>query len=189
MDSEIFTRCNWVTADPIYIAYHDLEWGKAEYDSQKLFEMLCLEGQQAGLSWLTILKKRENYRTLFHQFNAYRISEFTAEDVRRLQSDVGIVRHKGKIEAIINNSKCYIEMENHKEDFSKFIWSFVNNKTIINNWSTIKEVPTKTVESTALSDALRKKGFKFVGPTTCYAFMQACGLINDHTINCNFRYK
>ncbi|KAM3966677.1 uncharacterized protein ACR2FA_012215 [Aphomia sociella] len=177
-------RCQWVTNEPIYIAYHDKEWGKPEYDSLQLFEMLCLESQQAGLSWITILKKRENYRKVFYNFNPYKVSKFTQADVNNILKNNGIIRHKGKIEAIINNSKCYIDMENNSENFSDFIWKFVDNKPKVNNWLNIKDVPTKTEVSDALSAALKKRGFKFVGSTICYAFMQACGLVNDHIAGC-----
>ncbi|CAH0405832.1 unnamed protein product [Chilo suppressalis] len=182
-------RCEWLSEDPIYIEYHDKEWGKPEFDSIKLFEMLCLEGQQAGLSWITILKKRENYRKLFKGFNPYIISKFTEKDVRRLLSDASIVRHKGKIEAIINNSRCFIKMETQNECFSDFIWGFVNHKPIVNNIYNSKDVKTETTSSIALSKALKMKGFKFVGSTICYAFMQACGLIDDHINNCICKSK
>ncbi|CAG9783156.1 unnamed protein product [Diatraea saccharalis] len=184
-----FTRCEWVSKDPIYIEYHDKEWGIPVFDSLKLFEMLCLEGQQAGLSWITILKKRENYRNLFHCFNPYEIIKFSDEHVKRLLTDIGIVRHKGKIEAIINNSKCYIQMEKQNECFSDFIWSFVNHKPIVNDVNTSKELKTETATSIALSKELKKKGFKFVGSTICYSFMQACGLVNDHINTCICKTK
>ncbi|XP_046971440.1 DNA-3-methyladenine glycosylase 1-like [Vanessa cardui] len=177
-------RCGWLNDDPLYISYHDNEWGKPCYDNMYLFEMLCLEGQQAGLSWITILKKRDNYRKLFYNFDPIKIIEFNDNDVKRLSSNPDIVRHKGKIESIINNAKCYIEMKLNGEDFSKFIWNFVNNTPIVNNWTNDKEVPSSTETSIAISKALKKKGFKFVGSTTCYAFMQACGLVNDHVTDC-----
>ncbi|KAL0895915.1 hypothetical protein ABMA27_011930 [Loxostege sticticalis] len=182
--SDQVVRCGWLTDDPIYIKYHDEEWGKPEYDSERLFEMLCLEGQQAGLSWLTILKKRSNYRNIFHEFKPYEIAQFTDQDTQRILANANIVRHKGKIESIIINAKCFIQLEEDGDNFSEFIWSFVNHKPVINKWNNIKEIPTKTTESTALSTALKKRGFKFVGPTICYAFMQACGFVNDHTIDC-----
>ncbi|XP_026764404.2 DNA-3-methyladenine glycosylase 1-like [Galleria mellonella] len=182
-------RCQWLTKDPIYITYHDEEWGKPEYDNLRLFEILCLEGQQAGLSWLTVLKKRENYRKVFYNFNPYKISKLTHDDVKIILTNTGIIRHKSKIEAIINNAKCYIKMENNSENFSDFIWSFVNNKPKVNYWHNIKEIPNDTETSLALSIALKKRGFKFVGSTICYAFMQACGLVNDHVIDCVCRRK
>lgn len=177
-------RCGWLTEDPLYIKYHDEEWGQPQYNNYALFEMLCLEGQQAGLSWLTILKKRENYRKRFHNFNPRKISKLTEKDVTNCLKDSGIVRHKGKIEAIINNSKCFVKMENEGEDFTNFIWSFVNQKPIVNGWNHYKEVPSETPISKALSKALKNKGFKYVGSKICYAFMQACGLVNDHVKNC-----
>lgn len=177
-------RCGWLSEDPLYIKYHDEEWGKPEYDSHRLFEMLCLEGQQAGLSWITILKKRENYRKIFHNFNPRKVSKLTDSDVQNILVDSGIVRHQQKIESIINNSKCYLRMENEGEDFSKFIWSFVNHVPIKNSWNFNEEVPAQTPISLALSKALKKNGFKYVGSTICYAFMQACGLVNDHLTTC-----
>ncbi|CAK1599569.1 unnamed protein product [Parnassius mnemosyne] len=182
-------RCGWVTKDPIYINYHDTEWGKPELNNFHLFEMLCLEGQQAGLSWITILKKREKYQQLFYSFNPHKISKMTYNDVTKLLNEPGIVRHKRKLEAIIHNSKCYRKMESNGEEFSNFIWSFVNHEPIVNNWTNINEIPTETEISTTLSKALKKRGFKFVGPTTCYAFMQACGLVNDHVISCCCRNR
>lgn len=187
-EEDIKIRCDWLSSDPLYIKYHDEEWGKPVYDSNQLFEMLCLEGQQAGLSWITILKKRENYRNLFYNFDPTKVCKIMENEVLRLIKNPDIIRHKGKIEAIINNAKCYVEMNNNGEDFSKFIWSFVNYKPIVNCWKENKDVPTDTTISLALSKALKKKGFKYVGSTTCYAFMQACGLVNDHLISC-FAYK
>lgn len=178
------TRCVWVSEDPLYIKYHDTEWGKQQYDNVRLFEMLCLEGQQAGLSWITILKKRESYRKLFHNFDPYKIAELNNNDIDRLLQDSSIIRHKGKIEAIINNAKCYIKMTEAGEDFSKFIWSFVDNRPIENNWTSSSEIPTETEISISLSKALKKRGFKYIGSTICYAFMQACGLVNDHILDC-----
>ncbi|XP_053600879.1 DNA-3-methyladenine glycosylase 1-like [Plodia interpunctella] len=183
-NNDKLTRCAWVTKDPLYIKYHDEEWGKPEYDSLRLFEMICLEGQQAGLSWITILKKRQNYKKLFCNFDPYQIIKLTENDINNLLLTSEIIRHKGKINSILNNAKCYIKMEVDNEDFSEFIWSFVNNKPIVNSWIHINDIPTESIQSNALSKALKKRGFKFVGATTCYAFMQACGLINDHLLNC-----
>lgn len=167
--------------DATYISYHDEEWGVPQKDSKKLFEMICLEGQQAGLSWITVLKKREGYRKAFHHFDPLKVSKMTTQDINNLVNNAEIIRHRGKIEAIITNAKAYREMEKKGEDFSSFIWKFVNNKTIIN---TNNDFATKTEESDKLSKGLIKKGFKFVGSTTCYAFMQACGLVNDHHTKC-----
>lgn len=177
-------RCGWLNEDPIYINYHDLEWGRPEYDSIRLFELICLEGQQAGLSWITILKKRDSYRKLFCNFDPHEIIKLNLNYIESLQNNPEIVRHKGKIQSIINNAQCFIKMKNNGEDFSTLVWNSVNNKTIVNNWKNEREVPTQTKESIALSKALKKLGFTYVGPTICYAFMQASGLVNDHVIDC-----
>ncbi|XP_031769993.1 DNA-3-methyladenine glycosylase-like [Galleria mellonella] len=189
MTEHNLTRCEWANKNDLYIKYHDEEWAKPEYDSINLFEMLCLGGQQAGLSWITILKKRDNYRKLFCNFNPYKIAKFTNNDVKKLLNDTSILRNKNKIEAIINNAKCFIAMENRKENFSEFIWSFVNHKCVINNWHNINEIPTESEASRALAKALKKRGFKFVGSTICYSFMQTCGLINDHIVDCFCRHN
>lgn len=186
---ENVSRCKWVTTDAIYIKYHDEEWGKPEYDSTKLFEMICLEGQQAGLSWITILKKRDQYRQAFCDFNPYKLAEFTEKNVEKILGNVGIVRHRGKIASIVNNSKCFLKMENNGEDFSDFVWSFVEQKPLINSWKSMKEIPTETPASVRLSKELKKRGFKFIGGTICYSFMQACGLVNDHTLDCFLSIK
>lgn len=183
MDKNII-RCSWLTEDPIYIKYHDTEWGEPQYDDIKLFEMLCLEGQQAGLSWITILRKRDNYRKHFHNFDPLKISQMDNMEIQQLLSNSDIVRHKGKIESIINNAKCYITMQKNGEEFSQFVWNFVDQKPIINNWKTNKEIPTQTDISVEMSKDLKKRGYKFVGSTICYAFMQACGLVNDHIVDC-----
>lgn len=177
-------RCGWVTQDALYQDYHDNEWGKPCKDSQKLFELLCLEGQQAGLSWITVLKKRENYRRCFHQFNPERIARMTEDDVTMLLQDSGIIRHRGKIEAIITNARAWLALENQGESFSHFIWSFVDHKPLINQPASLANIPAKTAISDAMSKALKKRGFKFIGSTICYAFMQAGGLVNDHTVDC-----
>lgn len=178
------TRCSWVNQDPDYIAYHDNEWGKAIKDNQRLFEMICLEGQQAGLSWYTILKKREGYRELFYQFDPKRIAAMDEADIERLMQDSRIVRHRAKINAIIANAHAYLKMAESGENFSTFIWHFVNHQPIVNNWKLSSQIPSETELSKDLSTALKKRGFKFVGPITCYAFMQATGLINDHLVSC-----
>ncbi|WP_208612587.1 DNA-3-methyladenine glycosylase I [Xenorhabdus vietnamensis] len=178
------TRCGWVTSDPDYLAYHDNEWGTPLRDSLQLFELICLEGQQAGLSWLTILKKREGYRKCFHQFDPVKIAKMDEMDVERLLKEPTIVRHQAKINAIIHNARAYLKMAEQGEDFSSFIWSFINDSPQINHWQNLSEVPVKTENSDALSKALKKRGFKFIGSTTCYAFMQAAGLVNDHLVNC-----
>ncbi|MEB6380960.1 DNA-3-methyladenine glycosylase I [Leclercia adecarboxylata] len=178
-------RCGWVSQDPLYIAYHDEEWGVPETDGKYLFEMICLEGQQAGLSWITVLKKRENYRQAFHRFDPVLVAGMTSADVDRLVLDAGIIRHRGKIEAIIGNARAYLAMEENGERFSDFIWSFVDNTPQVTRAATLAEIPASTPISDALSKALKKRGFKFVGTTICYAFMQACGLVNDHVTTCH----
>ncbi|HBE7207158.1 TPA: DNA-3-methyladenine glycosylase I [Escherichia coli] len=177
-------HCGWVSQDPLYIAYHDNEWGVPETDSKKLFEMICLEGQQAGLSWITVLKKRENYRACFHQFDPVKVAAMQEEDVERLVQDAGIIRHRGKIQAIIGNARAYLQMEQNGEPFVDFVWSFVNHQPQVTQATTLSEIPTSTSASDALSKALKKRGFKFVGTTICYSFMQACGLVNDHVVGC-----
>ncbi|WP_419210187.1 DNA-3-methyladenine glycosylase I [Providencia manganoxydans] len=177
-------RCQWVNQDPEYIAYHDNEWGKPTKDNQQLFEMICLEGQQAGLSWYTILKKRQNYRELFHQFDPKKVALMTEGDVKRLMQDPRIIRNRAKINAIIANAKAYLQMAENGEEFSSFIWQFVNNQPIVNQWRSSSQVPAETELSKTLSKALKKRGFKFVGSITCYAFMQATGMINDHLMGC-----
>ncbi|MBV8044750.1 DNA-3-methyladenine glycosylase I [Pluralibacter sp.] len=177
-------RCGWVSQDPLYIAYHDNEWGVPQYDKQKLFEMICLEGQQAGLSWITVLKKRENYRSAFHQFDPQKVAAMQEADVERLVQDAGIIRHRGKIQAIINNARAFLAMEANGEAFPDFVWSFVDHQPQLTHAASLAEIPTTTPASDALSKALKKRGFKFVGSTICYSFMQACGLVNDHITGC-----
>ncbi|EBU7765138.1 DNA-3-methyladenine glycosylase I [Salmonella enterica subsp. enterica serovar Pasing] len=177
-------RCDWVSQDPLYIAYHDNEWGVPETDSRKLFEMICLEGQQAGLSWITVLKKRENYRACFHQFDPERIAAMQEEDVERLLQNTGIIRHRGKIQAIISNARAWLAMEQNGKSFADFVWSFVDGQPQIAQAASLDEIPTSTPASDALAKALKKRGFKFVGTTICYSFMQACGLVNDHITGC-----
>ncbi|MEG7491199.1 DNA-3-methyladenine glycosylase I [Enterobacter hormaechei] len=177
-------RCGWVSQDQLYNDYHDKEWGVLETDGKKLFEMICLEGQQAGLSWITVLKKRENYRKAFHQFDPAAVAAMTNDDVQKLVLDTGIIRHRGKIQAIIGNARAYLAMEQNGEPFSAFVWSFVDNEPKVTQAATLAEIPTSTPASDALSKALKKRGFKFVGTTICYSFMQACGLVNDHITGC-----
>ncbi|AUV03586.1 DNA-3-methyladenine glycosylase I [Phytobacter ursingii] len=177
-------RCGWVTQDPLYLAYHDEEWGVPQRDGKKLFEMICLEGQQAGLSWITVLKKRENYRNAFHQFDPEKVAAMGPDDVERLVLDAGIIRHRGKIEAIIGNARAWLAMEQNGEPFAPFVWSFVENEPQITQAAILGDIPTSTPASDALSKALKKRGFKFVGTTICYSFMQACGLVNDHITGC-----
>lgn len=177
-------RCNWAGDSEIYIRYHDNEWGKPEFDSQKLFEKICLEGQQAGLSWITVLKKREAYRQAFLGFDPHKIAQMQETEIDKLMENTGLIRHRKKLEAIVKNAKAYLAMQTNGEDFSQFIWSFVDGKPLINDVPDLASIPTKTAASTALSKALKKRGFVFVGETTCYAFMQSMGLVDDHLNNC-----
>jgi DNA-3-methyladenine glycosylase I len=184
----MITRCGWVTADPLYLAYHDTEWGVPEYDDRKLFELLILEGAQAGLSWLTILKKRDNYREAFVQFDAPVIARFSDQHVAQLLTNPGIVRNRLKIMATLQNARAFLALQKESDSFAEFLWAFVNGKPKQNAWKTLREVPARTSESDAMSKALAQKGFKFVGSTICYAFMQAAGMVNDHVVDC-FRYQ
>lgn len=181
------SRCAWTTNDPLYLKYHDEEWGVPVHDDQKLFEMLCLEGAQAGLSWITILRKRENYQKAFSNFDPKKIAKYNSGKVEKLLLNEGIVRNKLKISSFITNAKCFLDVQKEFGSFDKYIWQFTGGKTILNHWKSLKELPTKTNESELMSKDLKKRGFKFVGSTICYAFMQACGMVNDHTTNC-FRY-
>jgi DNA-3-methyladenine glycosylase I len=178
-------RCGWVTSDPLYQEYHDNVWGRPVTDSQTLFAKLCLDGQQAGLSWITILKKQKNYEDLFYQFDPYKIVLLTDQDVERLLQNPGIIRNRLKVNAIITNAKAFIAMEQAGENFSEYIWSFVDGKTRVNQWHSLQDVPASTEQSDAMAKDLKKRGFKFVGTTICYAFMQAVGLVNDHVIDCH----
>lgn len=180
-------RCGWCSDDPLYQAYHDHEWGRPQYDPIKLFEKICLEGQQAGLSWITVLKKREHYRKRFFNFDPAKVAALTDEDLVELVTDTGLIRHIGKLSAIRDNAKAYMAMQAQGIDFSEWAWSFVGGKTIINQLKNYREAPTKTAPSLALSKALKKAGFRFVGETTCYAFMQSVGMVNDHELNCFVR--
>ena len=181
-------RCSWVTNDPLYLAYHDGEWGVPEHDDRKLFELLILEGAQAGLSWLTILRKRENYRRAFVHFDAGKIATFGEQQVAALLTNQGIVRNRLKIAATIHNAHVFLAVQKEYRGFAAYLWQFVGGEPKVNAWKTLKEVPAKTAESDAMSKALAKRGFKFVGSTICYAFMQAAGMVNDHTVDC-FRYE
>jgi DNA-3-methyladenine glycosylase I len=179
------TRCPWVPEEiPEYLAYHDDEWGVPTHDDRRLFELLVLEGAQAGLSWLTILRKREGYRRAFADFDIDAVAKFGAGDVERLMGDPGIVRNRAKIEAAIGNAKAALELSGLDE----FLWSFVGGRPLQNSWKTLGEIPAETAESKSMSKELKRRGFRFVGPTICYAFMQAAGLVNDHTVDC-FRYR
>jgi DNA-3-methyladenine glycosylase I len=178
------TRCDWVPeGDPLYLAYHDEEWGVPSHDERHLFEMLVLEGAQAGLSWSTILRKREGYRRAFAGFDVEAVARFGPRDVERLLGDPAIVRNRLKIESAIANARATIEAGG----LGELLWSFVGGAPLVNQWRTLAEIPSETAESRAMSKELRRRGFRFVGPTICYALMQACGLVNDHIVDC-FRY-
>ncbi len=181
-------RCSWVGKESIYIDYHDKEWGVPVYEDIKLFEFLILEGAQAGLSWITILNKRENYRKAFEYFNVEKIALYDEKKIKELMVDEGIIRNKLKIESVIKNAKAFLGVQKEFGSFSKYIWSFVGGKTIKNKWEKIADIPTETDESKKMSKDLKKRGFKFVGPTICYSFMQAVGMVNDHVVGC-FRYN
>ncbi|TGK29835.1 DNA-3-methyladenine glycosylase I [Leptospira yasudae] len=182
------TRCTWVSKDPLYIDYHDLEWGTPLHDDRTLFEFLILEGAQAGLSWITILKKRDNYRKAFDHFDPVKVAAYSEKKIQSLMKDEGIIRNELKIRSAIANAKEFLNIQKEYGSFDKFIWGFVDHKTIHNSWKTTRDVPSKTTESDAMSKALKKRGFKFVGSTICYAFMQATGMVMDHTLDC-FRYE
>jgi DNA-3-methyladenine glycosylase I len=182
-------RCFWCGSDPLYVAYHDREWGRPVRDERRLFEKLCLEGFQSGLSWLTILRKRENFRAAFAGFEAAQLARFGAADVRRLLKDAGIVRHRGKIESTINNAKRLLALKKEGGSLARLAWSYEPSSDARPgkiDWATLKKMAS-TPESTALSRELRRRGFSFVGPTTVYAFMQAMGLVNDHVEGCELR--
>jgi DNA-3-methyladenine glycosylase I len=184
---DVKKRCAWAAAGPLEIIYHDTEWGVPLHTDRKLFEMLILEGAQAGLSWSTILRKRANYRRAFDRFNPEKIAHYDKKKIARLLSDPGIVRNRLKIAAAIQNACCFLEVREEFGKFSDYIWRFVDGRPIINRRRNMKAVPTRTRESDAMSADLKKRGFKFVGSTICYAYMQAVGMVNDHTVDC-FRY-
>ena len=181
-------RCDWLTDDRIYLEYHDKEWGVPVYDDLVLFEMLILEGSQAGLSWLTILKRRQTYRKAYDNFNPEIMVKWTDSKLEELLKDPGIIRNRLKVAAARQNAKAYIQVTKDHGSFKDFIWSFVDGRPITNSWETISGIPATTKESDAMSKALKKRGFKFVGPTICYAFMQAVGMVNDHIRSC-YRYN
>ena len=176
-------RCGWCVDDPLYIAYHDTDWGVPEWDGRALWEKLILDGFQAGLSWITILRKRESFRTAFAGFRPEIIATWSEPEVQRLLADPGIVRHRGKIEATITGAQAYLRID-QREGFAPFLWNFVGGSPVQNRRASMAEVPTQTPESAAMSKALKAEGFKFCGPTIVYAFMQATGMVNDHMITC-----
>ena len=180
-------RCSWVGDDPLYLEYHDCEWGVPMHDDRRLFEMIILEGAQAGLSWITVLKKRENYRLAFNQFDAAKIARYDARKKRALMNNAGIIRNRLKIDATIGNARAFLKIVDECGSFSDYLWEFVDGRPIVNRWRTLSDVPVSTEKSDALSKALKSRGFKFVGTTICYSFMQAVGMVNDHVTTC-FRY-
>jgi DNA-3-methyladenine glycosylase I len=181
-------RCGWARGSELDVDYHDREWGVPVYDDPRLFEFITLEGAQAGLSWSTILKKRENYREAFSDFDAARVALFDEKRAAELLKDPGIVRNKLKVESTIENARRILEVRHEFGSLSNYVWQFVGGKPIQNRWRSLKDIPAITDESTAMSKDMRKRGFRFVGPTICYAFMQAVGMVNDHETRC-FRYK
>jgi DNA-3-methyladenine glycosylase I len=180
-------RCAWCGTDPLYVEYHDREWGVPVHDDRKLFEFIILEGAQAGLSWITILRKRENYRRAFSNFDALKVSRYGKAKVRSLLKDPGIVRNRLKVEAAVTNAKAFLAVQEEFGSFDRYVWQFVGGKPLVNRRRSIKDIPARTPESDAMSADLKKRGFKFVGTTICYAHMQATGMVNDHVISC-FRY-
>lgn len=180
-------RCQWVTSDPIYIDYHDQEWGVPVRDDRLLFEFLILEGAQAGLSWLTILKRRENYRLCFDHFDAEKIARYNTRQWQKLLKDPGIIRNRLKVQSVITNAQAYLAIKEEFPSFSDYLWQFVEGEPIQNRWRYLHQVPAKSVISDKMSKDLKKRGFKFVGSTICYAFMQAVGMVNDHLLSC-FRH-
>ena len=177
-------RCPWCTTDPLYTTYHDTEWGVPLHDDRALFEFLVLEGMQAGLSWLTILRKRENYRRVFDGFDPERVARYDGRMVRRLMADRGIVRNRMKIAAAITNARAFLRTQEEFGSFDRYVWQFVDGHPIRNAWKTLRQIPAETGESRALSKDLRQRGFAFVGPIICYAHMQATGMVNDHLVDC-----
>jgi DNA-3-methyladenine glycosylase I len=177
-------RCGWCTTDPVYIEYHDKEWGRPVHDDRALFEFLILEGAQAGLSWLTVLKKRDNYRKAFNNFDAARIARYDDKKIKQLLSNEGIIRNRLKIASAVSNAKAFLAVCQEFGSFDKYIWQFVDGQPLKNSFPHYKKLPAKTPQSDAMSRDLKKRGFNFVGSTICYAFMQAVGMVNDHTTDC-----
>ncbi|HDH16772.1 MAG TPA: DNA-3-methyladenine glycosylase I [Gammaproteobacteria bacterium] len=178
------TRCEWCTGSEIYRAYHDDEWGVPLYEDRKLFEFLILEGAQAGLSWITVLKKRVHYRKVFDQFDPVRVAKYSDKKIEKLLLDPGIIRNRLKVSSAVSNARIFLEVQAEFGSFDSYIWQFTDGKAIHNRWQSMSEIPANSAESDAMSKDLKKRGFRFVGTTICYAFMQATGMINDHTIDC-----
>jgi len=177
-------RCGWATADPLYLSYHDEEWGVPVHDERRLFEMLNLEGAQAGLSWITILRRREGYRRAFAGFDPEKVARFGAPEIERLLGDPGIIRNRAKIEATIGNARALLALREQGVGFDPFLWQFIGGAPRRNHFATLREIPPETAESKAMSKELKRRGFRFVGPTICYAFMQAIGMVDDHVLTC-----
>jgi DNA-3-methyladenine glycosylase I len=182
------SRCTWCGEDPLYVAYHDSEWGVPEYDDRALFEKLILDGFQAGLSWITILRKRDNFRRAFAGFEPEKVARFTPARQARLMEDAGIVRNRQKIEATVGNAQAWLDLMAKEGSFARYLWGFVDGKPIVNRWTSMKQVPAETRESKAMARDLKARGFRFCGPTICYAVMQATGMVNDHMTDC-FRHQ
>jgi len=177
-------RCDWCRGDALYESYHDNEWGKPLYDDQKLFEFLILEGAQAGLSWITVLRKRESYRAAMDNFDPYKMAHYDDHKIAELLSNPGIIRNKLKVNSAVKNANAYVKIVNARGSFSEYVWQFVGGKPIINAYKSMAELPARSTASEAMSRQLKKDGFNFVGPTICYAFMQATGMVNDHLVDC-----
>ncbi len=186
--SDLLIRCGWCGSDPLYTAYHDREWGVPLRDDRALFELLVLEGAQAGLSWLTILRKRDNYRRAFSGFEVEHVCRFGAPEVERLLQDSGIVRNRKKIEAAVNNAAAVLRIKEHYDSFADYLWQFVDHRPIQHDYRTLAEVPARSPESDRMAASLKAQGFSFVGSTICYAFMQSAGMVNDHLVDC-FRHR
>jgi DNA-3-methyladenine glycosylase I len=187
--TDTIKRCEWSGTDPLYIRYHDEEWGREVNDDDKMFEFLVLESAQAGLSWLTILKRRENYRKAFADFDVQKVARFTEKDIERLMQDSGIIRNRNKIESAVSNARLFLEIQKEFGSFCNYLRSFLpNKKPIINRWKTLAQVPATTPLSDTISKDMKKRGFKFFGSTICYAHLQAVGYVNDHLIDCAYRF-
>jgi DNA-3-methyladenine glycosylase I len=186
--AEVVARCPWPKADPLYIAYHDREWGVPEYDDRALYEKLMLDGFQAGLSWITILRKRENFRRAFDDFNPEKIARYRPAKIERLMQDAGIIRNRAKIEGAVRSARAWLDVMEKGPGFSKLLWDFVDGRPKINRYRSMRQVPAETAISRAMAKELSQRGFKFCGPTIVYAFMQAVGIVNDHLVGCH-RYK
>ena len=180
--------CEWPSDDPLMVEYHDTEWGVPVHDDRKLFEFLVLDAAQAGLSWLTVLKKRKNYRKAFRQFDPEKVARFKAREIKGLLADPGIIRNRLKVESAVSNAKAMLEVQNEFGSFDSYIWGFTGGRTIKNAWKKLDQLPAESEESRAMSRDMKKRGFRFCGPVICYAFMQAAGLVNDHVVHC-FRYR